>query len=510
MAVLPLLLSPLRGARDIEDAERIVLGRLIIQIDQARGELARTAGKARRTAEAIRAQLGELDRVRKRLVTALNQLSGQPGAVVNLSDLITDVRTVRRGHRNDSNGPGDGVAGGADGTGGAGFIVRDGADERDIAEVEDVVHELERAGALSEVPLPFDARGPPALAFDPEAARPILALAHRGLADLPERLIAFAWRHPSRGNVIVLTAPLAARLVRLHDLGLPIEHWWRQMVTHELGHLNGHWLNVDDDKHDIDADTLIAVLDALEALAEALELGQQGQWAAVNDQLIRADRLLLGRLRQLQPHAWQADRHVRPGAFLPPPGAAGSTAAAGEPGAGRTQLTIGGGIAEIHPGQPVEPRAAHRARAPPRGSHHPDPTPRHTTHIQRPSAAAHQDPRTTGRLFEVVVSVTAGPTADAAPTRPTRRPEPGVTSPDAQHSRTRAGGSNTTAEATSEAVSLGGFLAEGMRAPGVARRDQRRKQLRHIIQTNAPPAAENKTLVATNKKILVANVEFRG
>jgi DNA-binding HxlR family transcriptional regulator len=97
-------------------------------------------------------------------------------------------------------------------------------------------------------PTGLGARGPPLVLLDPGAARPVLAEA--GLAaDLPERLVAFAWTHPSLGPVLVLFAPVAIEIADLLALGLLDQAWWEAVVDHERGHHNGHWRRVGDQAH---------------------------------------------------------------------------------------------------------------------------------------------------------------------------------------------------------------------------------------------------------------------
>ncbi|HEY0572999.1 MAG TPA: protein phosphatase 2C domain-containing protein, partial [Pseudonocardia sp.] len=65
--------------------------------------------------------------------------------------------------------------------------------------------------------------------------------------------------------VIVMFAPVAHELTRLHGLGLPVQLWWHDVLAHELGHLNGHWHGAGRDAHNIDADNLLAALVAMQA-----------------------------------------------------------------------------------------------------------------------------------------------------------------------------------------------------------------------------------------------------
>jgi len=97
-------------------------------------------------------------------------------------------------------------------------------------------------------------------------------------------LIAFAWRHPELGDVIVTFSPVAHELARLHGLGLPVEPWWREVLAHELGHLNGHWHGAGRDAHNTDADNLVAALLAMQAGAVHLvALDSNGRFVDLAD-----------------------------------------------------------------------------------------------------------------------------------------------------------------------------------------------------------------------------------
>ncbi|MDT7626479.1 MAG: hypothetical protein QOF99_7380, partial [Pseudonocardiales bacterium] len=143
---------------------------------------------------------------------------------------------------------------GQDGAGGP--LAIEGMDDPAVAAFRAILPRLPRdARAKGRHQLGFSARGPPVLFLDAERARPLLA--EVGLADLPERLIAFGWRHPELGDVIVMFGPTADRLSELRAAGVLADSWWTRVVTHELGHLNGHWQRHGGRAHADDADDLL-------------------------------------------------------------------------------------------------------------------------------------------------------------------------------------------------------------------------------------------------------------
>ncbi|WP_037070320.1 MBL fold metallo-hydrolase, partial [Pseudonocardia acaciae] len=158
--------------------------------------------------------------------------------------------------------------------GGSGGLAEDGMSRTDAAAFASVLPSLEEHAAVDgDLPLPYLDDDLPVLLLDPERARPWLARV--GLEDLPERLVAFAWLRPGRGNLLVMFSNGAGELAELDALGMPVRAWWQRVVGHERGHLNGRWDTTSDSAHNSDTADLLSELWDMRAWARLGPAGRE-------------------------------------------------------------------------------------------------------------------------------------------------------------------------------------------------------------------------------------------